>query len=93
MELLLAERLSLAALDPKSGRTSYKRATSLAPALAGPLLMDLLFRDAAVLRDGRLDWVRALGDPRKKLLARLVERGVPAERAYRVLWFRGGAGR
>lgn len=50
MELLLAERLSLAALDPKSGRTSYKRATSLAPALAGPLLMDLLFRDAAVLR-------------------------------------------
>jgi hypothetical protein len=114
MDLLLAERLLLISLDPRTGKVNSKPPAALAPALAGALVMDLISRGAAQLEgglvvpsrpvdDALLDetlgriaakrrprrlkyWVRALRDPRKQLLGRLVERGVLAERPYRILW-------
>lgn len=114
MDLLLAERLLLVALDPRTGKVRSSPSSALPLALAGSLVMDLLLRGGAQLQpparvvpvrpvgDPLLDqtlsrigagrrprsmthWVRALGDPRRLLLRRLVERGVLAERPHRVL--------
>jgi len=114
MDLLLAERLLLISLDPRSGKPRAHPPAALQPALSGALVMDLVSRGAAQLHEGRVvpggpvgdplldetlrriaakrrprrlkSCVRRVGDPRKQLLSRLVERGVLAERPYRIPW-------
>lgn len=114
VDLLLAERFLLISLNPRTGKTDAYPALALRLALAGALVMDLLFRGVAELQGDRVvpvrpaagdplldqtlgriavsrrprtlkHWVRAIGDPRRQLLARLVERGVLAERRHRVM--------
>ena len=113
MDLLLAERLLLISLDPRTGKTTSRPSQALHLALAGALVMDLLLLGRARLENGRVvalgptgdllldqtlnrivtdrrprtlkHWIRALGDPRRQLLGRLVERGVLVEQPHRVL--------
>lgn len=113
MDLLLAERLLLLSLDPRTGKPySYPR-VALPLALSSASLAELVSRGAARMEGDRLVavhwtgdplldqilglmgvkrqaptftyWVSSLGDYRKYLLRRLVERGVLAERQQKVL--------
>lgn len=83
MDLLLAERLLLISLDPRTGKTRANPSNALPRALAGALVMDLVFRDAARLQDGRLVSVRPPGDPLlDETLARIGAKRRPRKLKY-----------
>lgn len=63
MDLLLAERLLLISIDPRTGKPHSYPGMALSPALSGALLVDVLQRGAARMEGDRIIPVCPTGDP------------------------------